>query len=78
MAPVRNGRLLFNKVPQEFPIPGETTVYNDSELIDLENILLNGGILVKTLHLSVDPYFRLRMQGVDGRSYSPSFTLGKP
>ena len=78
MAPTQNGRLLFNKVPKDFPIPGETTVYDNSESIDLDNVPLNGGILIKTLYLSVDPYFRGRMREPNTKSYSPPFTLGKP
>ena len=39
-------------------MPGRTIIYDDSETIDLDNVPLEGGILVKTLVLSVDPYFR--------------------
>jgi NADPH-dependent curcumin reductase CurA len=61
MAPVTNPRLLFNKVPTEYPIPGETTVYDTTEQIDLD-APLNGGVLIKVLVLSVDPYQRGRMR----------------
>ncbi|KAJ7465352.1 hypothetical protein B0H11DRAFT_2307976, partial [Mycena galericulata] len=45
-----------------YPIPGETTVYDASQTIDLDTHPLNGGFLVKTLVLSVDPYMRGRMR----------------
>ncbi|CAE6411095.1 unnamed protein product [Rhizoctonia solani] len=78
MAPIQNARLVFNKVPQDFPVPGETTVYDTSETIDLDNVALNGGILAKTLYLSIDPYFRGRMRDEGKKSYSNAFPLGKP
>ncbi|KAG9096882.1 hypothetical protein FRC07_010865, partial [Ceratobasidium sp. 392] len=77
MAPVKNGRLIFNSIPKDYPVPGETTVYDTSEEIDLDNVALDGGILVKALYLSVDPYFRGRMRDPSIKSYSAAFTLGK-
>ncbi|KAJ7663249.1 NAD-P-binding protein [Mycena polygramma] len=76
MAPTTNARVLFNSVPTDYPIPGETTVYDTSQTIHLETHPLNGGFLVKTLVLSVDPYFRGLMDG--GKSYVPGFALGEP
>lgn len=61
-----------------FPEPGKTTVYDESETIDLENVPLNGGILIKALEVSIDPYFRGRMRDPTIKSYSPAFALGKP
>ncbi|KAJ7663236.1 hypothetical protein DFH06DRAFT_1042409 [Mycena polygramma] len=58
MAPQTNARVLFNSVPTGYPVPGETTVYDTSETIDVATHPLNGGFLVKTLVLSVDPYMR--------------------
>jgi NADPH-dependent curcumin reductase CurA len=77
MAPTQNGRLIFNSIPEDFPVPGKTTVYETRE-IDLDNVALNGGLLVKTLYLSVDPYFRGRMRDANTKSYVPAFSLGKP
>lgn len=45
-----------------YPVPGQTTVYDKSQTIDLDTVLLDGGVLVKTLYLSVDPYLRFRMR----------------
>ncbi|KAJ7119341.1 hypothetical protein C8R43DRAFT_1090963 [Mycena crocata] len=78
MAPIRNGRVLFNSVPQAYPIPGETTVYDTSQTIDPDTVALNGGFLIKTLVLSVDPYFRGRMQHVNPKSAHNPFELGAP
>ncbi|KAG8761787.1 hypothetical protein FRC12_009334 [Ceratobasidium sp. 428] len=78
MAPVRNGRLIFSSIPTDYPIPGETTVYDTSKQIDLDNVVLNGGILTKTLYLSIDPYIRGRMREVTSKSYSSAFKLGEP
>ena len=53
-----------NAIPKHtgYPEPGKTTVYDESETIDLESVPLNGGVLVKTLVLSIDPYMRNRMR----------------
>lgn len=53
-----------------YPVPGQTTVYDDSEKIDPETVALNGGFLVKTLVLSIDPYQRGRMRAPTSKSYS--------
>lgn len=45
-----------------YPIPGETTVYDESQTIDLDGIPLNGGVLTKTLVISIDPYLRNKMR----------------
>lgn len=78
MAPIVNGRILFNSVPEGFPEPGKTTVYDDSETIDLDKVELNGGFLVKTLELSADPYMRGRMRSPEVKSYSAPFIIGQP
>ena len=48
----------------DYPVPGKHTVYDESETIDLENVPLNGGFLVKVLVLSMDPYLRGKMRKV--------------
>lgn len=76
--PVTNARVLFNSIPDGFPEPGKTTVYDTSEKIDLENVPLYRGYLVKILELSVDPYLRGRMRAPEIESYAPPFLEGKP
>ncbi|KAJ6521131.1 hypothetical protein B0H19DRAFT_951868 [Mycena capillaripes] len=76
MAPIQNARVLFNSVPETYPVPGETTVYDTKQRIDLERVPLNGGFLIKTLVLSVDPYMRGRMRNPEIASYSVSIPMG--
>lgn len=45
------------------PVPGQTTVYDTTQTIDLESVVLDGGVLVKTLVLSIDVLIRGRMGG---------------
>ncbi|KAJ7478348.1 hypothetical protein FB451DRAFT_1351020 [Mycena latifolia] len=78
MAPITNARVLFGAIPKDFPVPGETTIYDTSQTIDLESAPLNGGFLIKTLVLSVDPYMRGRMRSPEKESYSNPFTIGAP
>ncbi|KAJ4477154.1 NAD(P)-binding protein [Lentinula aciculospora] len=78
MAPITNGRLLFKDIPTGYPIPGETTIYDTSTTIDLENEPLNGSFLVKTLILSVDPYMRGKMRSPELESYTPPYFVDEP
>jgi len=78
MAPVRNARVIFNSIPSDYPEPGKTTVYDDKNTIDIENARLDGGFILKTLVLSIDPYMRGRMRPPEVESYVPAFTLGEP
>ncbi|KAG6906596.1 hypothetical protein DXG01_012999 [Tephrocybe rancida] len=65
MAPIKNARTIFNSIPAGFLEPGKTTVYDDSKTIDIEDVAPNGGYIVKTLVLSIDPYMRGRMRSAD-------------
>ena len=60
MAPVTNGKLIFNEIPVGYPVPGKTTIYDASQQIDLDTVPLNGGFLLKVLSVSVDPFQRPR------------------
>ncbi|CAA7264360.1 unnamed protein product [Cyclocybe aegerita] len=77
MAPVTNGRVLFTSVPSGLPIPGQSTIYDTSELIDPDNVPLDGGFLLKTLELSIEPYMTTMMRGPGGK-YLPAYEIGKP
>lgn len=52
-----NPRVIFAKIPEAaqglagLPLPGEHLVYDNSPVIDLENVPLNGGFLTKMLVL---------------------------
>lgn len=50
-------------------MPGKTTVYDDSQTIDLDAVALDGGYLIKVLVLSIDPYMRGRMSSPDKKGY---------
>ncbi|KAH9935958.1 NAD(P)-binding protein [Epithele typhae] len=78
MAPIKNGRVLFNEVPEGLPVAGKTTIYDESHTIDIDIIPLNGGFVAKLLSISVDPYLRGRMRKPEKKSYSNPFTLGEP
>ncbi|KAJ7609806.1 hypothetical protein FB45DRAFT_1066400 [Roridomyces roridus] len=78
MSPVPNARVLFNAIPQGVPTPGQTTVYDSSQSIDLESHPLNGGFLIKTLVLSIDPGMRTRMRSTEEKSYATAFEIGQP
>jgi hypothetical protein len=56
-------------------VPGKTTVYDTSQTIDLETVPLNGGYLLKTLVLSIDPYLRGKMRPETQKSYTVSLVL---
>ncbi|KAF8996522.1 alcohol dehydrogenase [Cyathus striatus] len=75
---ITNGRVLFNSVPEVYPEPGKTVVYDTSQTIDVDNAPLDGGILVKVLVVSVDPFLRERMHEPSEESFIPPFTIGKP
>lgn len=60
-----------------YPIPGRTTVCDESETIDLENAPLNGGFLIKILSVSIDPYMRGRMRDPKIKSYVVRWKIWK-
>lgn len=60
------------KLHAGYPVPGKTTVYDDSQTIDLDTVQLNGGILVKALSFSIDPYMRGLMRPASVKSYAVS------
>ncbi|KAF8660915.1 hypothetical protein AX16_001543 [Volvariella volvacea WC 439] len=78
MAPVTNGRILFKSIPKGYPKPGQDVAYDTSEMIDPDKVELNGGFLVKTLVVSIDPYFRGQMRPADVKDYAPPFLVDKP
>ncbi|KAF9553410.1 NAD(P)-binding protein [Agrocybe pediades] len=78
MAPVANVRALFNEVPKEYyPEPGKTTVIDTTHSIDPETVSLDGGILIKTLDFSIDPYLIGQMCVAPLKLPVPAFEIGK-
>lgn len=47
------------------------------EELDVDSVELHGGVLVKNLALSLDPYMRGRMRDPKIQSYAPAYDLGK-
>ena len=77
MPSVTNTRLLFREIPTGLPDPQTVFECNTSEKIDLDNFDIQGGILVKVLALSLDPYMRNRMRPADTEGDMPAFQLGQ-
>lgn len=71
-----NKSFIFKKVPQGFPIPGQDLV-TEERTIDLNNAP-EGGLIVKNLVASFDPYMRGRMRAPETKSYSPPLELDAP
>lgn len=78
MAPVKNSRVLFVQPPTGYPQPGVNTTFDDSQMIDPDTVSLNGGFLLKTLVLSIEPYNRgLMMFGYQKGLPITSFGFGR-
>lgn len=78
MAPIRNSCARYAVIPTEYIEPNVHIKYDDTPTIDLDTIELNGGFLLKTLCLSLDPYMRPRMRDPKVKSYIPAFELNQP
>lgn len=74
---VVNKALIFKKVPEGFPVPGEHLTIEDVGF-DADAAPPKGGITAEVLYASYDPYLRGRMREPNTKSYSAPFELGKP
>ncbi|RMZ73756.1 hypothetical protein GMOD_00004546 [Pyrenophora seminiperda CCB06] len=74
---VQNKGLIFKKVPEGWPVPGQDLAIEDRP-IELDQTLPEGSLLVKNFYASFDPYQRGRMRPAESKSYSPPFEMGKP
>ncbi|KAL9003695.1 MAG: hypothetical protein Q9188_003455 [Gyalolechia gomerana] len=74
---VQNKGLIFKKVPNGWPVPGQDLAVEDQGF-DLDAEPPKDGITVQNFYASFDPYQRARMQEPDAKSYSPPFEIGKP
>ncbi|KAH9209680.1 putative zinc-type alcohol dehydrogenase-like protein PB24D3.08c [Leptodontidium sp. 2 PMI_412] len=74
---VQNKGVIFKKVPQGLPVPGQDLTVEVREF-DIEQAPPAGGITTKNFYASFDPYQRGRMRSPEKKSYSPPFTLGEP
>lgn len=73
----QNKTLIFKKVPTGYPVAGEHLVVEDRP-IDLDAAPPSGGLVVKLLYASYDPYLRGKMRDSKVKSYSPAFELDAP
>ncbi|TRM64402.1 hypothetical protein BD626DRAFT_401258 [Schizophyllum amplum] len=79
MSPVRNAKVIYTGIPEGFPVPGKTTVYDESGTVDIDSIHLPPkSALVKVLVLSIDPYMRGRMRDPSIASYSAAYIPDEP
>lgn len=74
--PTSNKTFVFKAAPKGFPVPGEHLVVEDRP-IDLEAVP-EGGLIVKNLVASYDPYLRGRMRDASIKSYTPAIPLDAP
>lgn len=73
---VQNKTLIFKKVPEGFPVPGEHLTIEDRPA-DID-AAPEGGLVLEIQQASVDPYLRGRMRSPEKKSYSPPFDLDGP
>lgn len=78
MPVVVNPRLLFNEIPSGLPDPQSVFAYDETTTIDIDAVDLQGGLLVKIISLSLDPYMRNRMRPVDTEGDMPAMSIGQP
>ncbi|CAL1714159.1 unnamed protein product [Somion occarium] len=77
MPKVTNGRVIYVKHPTGYYEPGVHTKYVEEQL-DTDTVPLNGGILVKILAISSDPYMRHRMRDENIPLFAPPLKIGEP
>ena len=77
MPSVKNGTVIYAAEPDKHIDPEVHTKYVENE-IDLDNVPLNGGVLIKTLYLSSDPYMRYRFREPDVPEFCPPILIGDP
>ncbi|KAL2871885.1 MDR family NADP-dependent oxidoreductase [Aspergillus lucknowensis] len=72
-----NKALIFKKIPQGYPVPGEDLVIEPVSY-DANTSAPADGVFLQSLYTSFDPYMRGRMRSPEVKSYSPAFALNKP
>lgn len=74
---VDNKTVIFKKVPEGLPVPGEHIVV-ETRAFDLDAVP-SGGLVVEVLSLSLDPYLRYRMRRPDDPApFADPFVLNEP
>lgn len=75
MPSIKNNTLLYIAKPSGNFEPGVHTKYVEEE-IDLDTVPLNGGVLIKTIALSSDPYILYRTLGPKMPSFCQPLDIG--
>ncbi|KAH8102036.1 NAD-P-binding protein [Cristinia sonorae] len=77
MPVVKNSKLIYIAHPTAEYQPGVHTKYVEEEL-DTDTVTLNGGILVRLIAVSSDPYMRYRMRDPSIPMFAPPLIIGEP
>ncbi|KAI0139827.1 hypothetical protein GGR57DRAFT_442024 [Xylariaceae sp. FL1272] len=72
-----NKTLVFKKIPEGVPVPGEHLAVEDRDF-DHDAPAPSGGITIEVLSASYDPYLRGKMRDSKIQSYTPAFDLNGP
>lgn len=72
-----NKALVFKKIPEGYPTPGEHITIEPSAY-DANVAPPQNGVVLQSLYTSFDPYMRGRMRDANIKSYAPPFLLEKP
>jgi hypothetical protein len=75
MSPITNTRVIYARLPTPDIVPGLTTRVNSSQTIDLDDVLLHGGFLLKTIALGGDIYQRTRMLPPGQTGFFPDLVI---
>ncbi|VDC07345.1 unnamed protein product [Peniophora sp. CBMAI 1063] len=78
MAPIRNACVRYVGPPEGYVEPDVHVKYDGTRTIELDDAELNGGFILKTLCLSIDPYMRGRMCKPETVLYFGAFEPGRP
>ncbi|EXJ85875.1 hypothetical protein A1O1_06244 [Capronia coronata CBS 617.96] len=73
----KNLSLIFTKIPEAFPVPGEHLTVKDVGF-DLSQPAPPNGLVLETLYVSFDPYLRGLLRDPKIPSYMPPFPLNGP
>lgn len=72
-----NKALIFKKIPEGYPVPGEHLTVEPAAY-DATVAAPENGVVVQSVYTSFDPYMRGRMRPAEVKSYAPPFLLNKP
>ncbi|KAJ5089247.1 hypothetical protein N7532_007931 [Penicillium argentinense] len=72
-----NKALVFKKIPQGYPVPGQDLTV-EAATYDSSVAAPDNGVVLQSLYTSYDPYMRGRMRPAEVKSYAPAFEINKP